>query len=438
MKIKLRMILIIMSTCPGVVNAQACGGNLSSTYISYTTSGKTAATTMNNLPSGYSVAWTNGTGSGAPSCGNPKSFTYASFGSYTVVGAIFSTPNCQVSGTTGCSRTQTVTVSSNSSSSNSVLPYSSKGRHEGYADMDGDNKADRVWIPYGKTDIYVALSTGSQFTGTKKWNISGVNSYSSKGWHEDYADMNGDGKADRAWIPYGKAKIYVALSNGNSFNAPQQWNISGVNSYSSKGWHEDYADMNGDGKADRTWIPYGKTSIYVALSNGSGFGSAVSWPISGQVSYSSQGRYEGFSDMNGDGKADRVWIPSGKTDIYVALSTGNGFGAPSVWPIQGIVSYSTDGKHEGFADINGDNKSDRIWIPAGSQEPYVALSTGSTFSIAQQRTISGVNSYSSNGWHEDLADVTGDGKTDKAWIPYGETKIRVFNFDNNQLSTWLE
>jgi hypothetical protein len=90
---------------------------------------------------------------------------------------------------------------------------------------------------------------------------------------------------------------------------------------------------------------------------------------------SSNGQYGDVVDMNGDGKPDLVWIPEGTSDWYVALSTGTSFAAPVRWlQYSGVFHLnSSNGLYGHIIDMNSDGKPDSVWIPEGSGDWYVAL-----------------------------------------------------------------
>ena len=142
-------------------------------------------------------------------------------------------------------------------------------------DFNGDGRDDVVTFTRGTSaDVYVALSTGSGFTGTG-WK-----------WHDYFAaggevplvgDFNGDGRDDIATFTRGtSADVYVALSTGHSF-AGTGWK-----------WHDYFAvgseipgtgDFTGDGRADIATFTRGAAAdVYVARSTGSSFlGTGWKW-----------------------------------------------------------------------------------------------------------------------------------------------------------------
>src|SRR5262245_25370050 len=133
-------------------------------------------------------------------------------------------------------------------------------------DFNGDGKTDVATFTRGVTgDVYVALSTGSGFSGT------GVK------WHDFFCinsevplvgDFNGDGMDDIATFTRGSTgDVYVALSTGSGFvGTGWKWhNWFCINSEIPQ-----VGDFDGDGDDDLATFTRGSTGdVYVALSNGS-------------------------------------------------------------------------------------------------------------------------------------------------------------------------
>jgi len=276
-------------------------------------------------------------------------------------------------------------------------------------DFNGDGRDDIVTFTRGPAaDVYVALSTGSSFSGTG-WK-----------WHDFFAvgsetplvgDFNGDGKDDIATFTKGPAAdVYVALSTGSSFSGTG-WK-----------WHDFFAvgsetpavgDFNGDGKDDIATFTRGAAAdVYVALSTGSSF-SGTGWKWHDYFAVGSETPAVG--DFNGDGKDDIVTFTRGPAaDVYVALSTGSSFSGTGVkWHDY----FAVGSELASVGDFNGDRKDDIVTFTRGAPaDVYVALSRGSYFAGT------GVK------WHDYFAvgdeipgtgDFTGDGRDDIATFTRG-------------------
>jgi len=131
-------------------------------------------------------------------------------------------------------------------------------------------------------------------------------------------------------------------------------------------------------------------------------------------------------DLNGDMKTDYVYLQAGTKDMRAMLSTGTGFGPDTVW---GTMSYdfakTANGAYltAGFSDVNGDGMRDFHYQRAGtSRELRVMLSAGSSLG---DDTSWGSKTYDSQEYSGDIADVNGDGKADLVYQRAGTSEIRV-------------
>ena len=288
----------------------------------------------------------------------------------------------------------------------------------------------QVIVPYLRSKGYIFISPTKEFS--KLFQLSlGTDFSDAAGWpsYPQYyntirtADVNGDGMADV--IGRFSTGIRVALSNGTGLGASASWSseFNGTTwdppEYSST---MQYADVNGDGKADL--IIRSSGGIRVALSTGGSFQPSTLWTTYFSDAPSQQwntniGYYGSLraADVNGDGKADIVGRGAG--GIYVALSTGSSFSTPTVWTTDFSNAagwlpayYSTTIQ---VADVNGDGKADVIG--RGASGMAVALSTGSGFSASSIWTTyfsDAAGTYTDVGYYGAIrcGDVNGDGMAD--------------------------
>ncbi|MGW4499096.1 FG-GAP repeat domain-containing protein [Micromonospora sp. NPDC004336] len=192
-------------------------------------------------------------------------------------------------------------------------------------DVSGDGRDDVLTFTQNAlADVYVATSTGAGFAGTSvKWN----DFFSIGGETASTGDVDGDGRDDIVTFAHSNTgDVYVALSNGTGFGGGQKWHD----------WFAPGAeigavgDVNGDGRADIVAFTHNAAGdVYVALSTGSSFvGTEVKW----HEYFSITGEYPALGDVNGDGRDDIVVFTKGATnDVYVGLSTGTAFGAGAKW-----------------------------------------------------------------------------------------------------------
>lgn len=296
-----------------------------------------------------------------------------------------------------------------------------------FADVDGDGRADAVG--FGGTYLQIGHNNSLGFDDLR--NVTTNFAYNSN-WRVDrhervMGDLNGDGRADV--VAFGDQGVTVALSNGNSFDAPRL--LLGDFGYTAGGWrvgtHERMvADVNGDGRDDI--VGFGTSGIRVSLSTGNGLTQNSLWTseqlfASRNIDASRHVREVG--DVNGDGRADAVLFSD--QGVMVALSNGSGFGPARLWiaDFGQVAGGWRVGQHERFlADVNGDGRDDVVGF--GHSGVLVALSNGNGFDRARHWTSE--SDFRSVNWDSsrhvrEVADVNGDGMADVLWIDdYG---IRV-------------
>lgn len=248
-----------------------------------------------------------------------------------------------------------------------------------------------------------------------------------------FADINGDGKADKIyWNPtYDSGRPQIFLSNGNgTFASPAVVHTAGASTHTTTRFY--YADVNGDGKADEIqWDPTlnsGHTRVYLATTGGNFSSTVIDNPEGTSAGTTT---IYNFADVNGDGKADKIYwnstFDSGHTRVYLATSGGS-FNGTVVSGTEG--ASTTAGTQFWYADVNGDGKKDKIlWYPSiSSGLPSVYLSNGDgTFTASSTFTNSGASSgLTDTGFY--FADVNGDGRADKIyWNPNNYLgKIKVY------------
>lgn len=175
--------------------------------------------------------------------------------------------------------------------------FSLKGEIPLTGDFNGDGKTDIVTFvqkaqnfadgtPIGPAPVWVALSTGTSFTTSRIWHRF----FSLKGEIPMVGDFNGDGRDDIATFVgalqrnadgsvLGQAPVWVALSNGTTFEPSRVWHTF----FSLKGERPMVADVDMDGKDDIVTFLQGrgpglrKNNVFVAFSTGNRFDRSVTW-----------------------------------------------------------------------------------------------------------------------------------------------------------------
>ncbi|MEV6237826.1 LamG-like jellyroll fold domain-containing protein [Lentzea sp. NPDC051838] len=181
----------------------------------------------------------------------------------------------------------------------------------------------------------------------------------------------------------------------------------------SSGWSRDrtwFADIDGDGRSEIIGVEAGgaiKAYRNVNGMNGSPFGAAV---VIGSAS-GETGRIR-FADVDGDGRADRVSIDTdGRVRVYRNLFGMNERGQSTAFAVTPVVVKVTAVSPDRirFADIDGDGKAE-----------FITVNADETVSAFRNLGGLGYGSYDisqeiATGWTPDrtwFADITGDGKAE--------------------------
>jgi hypothetical protein len=111
--------------------------------------------------------------------------------------------------------------------------------------------------------------------------------------------------------------------------------------------------------------------VYVALSTGAGFGASAKWHDQAAMGHTDVR----LADANGDGRSDLVQFTR-EGVVSVALSTGSRFGPLAKWH----DFFAPQGEFPYTGDYNGDGKDDVVtFTKLWTADAYVALSTGTAF-----------------------------------------------------------
>lgn len=305
-----------------------------------------------------------------------------------------------------------------------------------FADVNGDGKEDKIyWNPTfdgGKPRVFLSNGNGTFITPAVT-HAAGASTLTTTNYY--FADIDGDGKDDEIlWDPTlnsGRTLVYLATGSGN-FSATAINNTQGTSAGTSTKFN--FADVNGDGKADKIYwnstFDAGRTRVYLATSGGYFSGTVVA---GAEGASTTAGTTFWYADVNGDGRADKIlWHPTlntGKTMVY--LSDGDGtFTANGAFSDSGATSVSDSTKFY-FADVNGDGRADKIyWRPdlyLGKLKIYYAQTTnvfdGPVYSLRGTSQSEFTNFY--------FADINGDTQADQIRWNYGESNGELRNYFAN-------
>lgn len=176
------------------------------------------------------------------------------------------------------------------------------------ADVNGDGMDDVVG--FANAGTYLALSTGKAFAPAQR--VIDTFGYEAGDWRVELhprflADVDGDRRADV--VGFGNAGVYLSLSTGTGFTPPRQ--VIDNYGYKAGGWQVDrnpraLADVNGDGQADI--VGFGNAAVFVSISTGTGFGApeAVVQSMVYDQGWRVPDHPRLIADVTGDGRADVV------------------------------------------------------------------------------------------------------------------------------------
>ena len=196
------------------------------------------------------------------------------------------------------------------------------------ADVTGDGKADAIAFSHGanaSNAVFVAQSNGASLGPAQQWSSFFCTSTQTCAT----GDVNADFKADIIAFTRGtNPRVFVALSTGSGFQAPQQWS----NFFCRNGEVCKVADVNGDVRADlvvfRHRLLGNRNAVYVGLSNGSSFGASQEWA----TGFCHSTETCEIGDLDGNGVRDILAMTRDpKNDVFARLSDRTKFVALGLW-----------------------------------------------------------------------------------------------------------
>ncbi|KAL9002277.1 MAG: hypothetical protein Q9188_004789 [Gyalolechia gomerana] len=213
-----------------------------------------------------------------------------------------------------------------------------------------------------------------------------------------YADMDGDGLDDMVWVTEdGQVSVWSNGQANANLAAQFSWN----------------------------WIPQNNGQPIVTGIN------------------AKREQYH-FADINGDGKADLVIVEMDTGILSAWLNVGANLNVkPSGWvwtPVGTISPAVGDAAGVRFADVTGDGKADLIWLDEGSRMSIYRndYNPGSQNWWWNKITNTAIDLGTPNRKDMRFADIDGDQKADALWVhPSDGTTVAWFNRDPSKLSGWV-
>ena len=289
-----------------------------------------------------------------------------------------------------------------------------------FADVTGDGCADKIsWNPTllgGATQVFPSTCNGAFGAGV----VNDNGGSASTGTSFYFADVNRDSCADKIyWNPtfdLGHTRVYLSNCDGTF-----RWTNSNDNGTSeSAATRFFFADLTGDKCADKVyWNPTydsGRTRIYLSNCDGT-----FAWSNSNTdagVSQNSNAKFY-FADVTGDGAADKiVWDPaaeSGRTRVYTSNRNGT-FTLLSAHT--GGTSVVTETRLY-FTDVNGDGRADKLFWRPDYREGRIQVYLGTGTGFAGSPLIDNTGYSQSDNTEYFFADLDGSGAADKVYWNYG-------------------
>ncbi|KAL4797008.1 hypothetical protein BDV19DRAFT_387548 [Aspergillus venezuelensis] len=295
-----------------------------------------------------------------------------------------------------------------------------------FADLNGDGQSD-----------YLVIGPNGEVS---EWQNNGAGGVSQIGPGVQFHDLDGDGKDD--YLSVDDQGRVIAYVNGGYSNNKQIWYPQGeiASGVGATRGQVRFADLDGDGRVEYLHV-HDNGAVDSWRNVGAAdpaFPGVVTWVPQGQIASGIGKDGEGvrFADLNGDGQAEYLHVAA--NGAVIAYLNGGGDPGHPTWIPQGTIATGVGGagKDVRFADINGDGRADYLWlkpddgsvecwINAGSPDGNSGPNAAKVVWIPWGTIASGVGT---DGSRIRFGDLNGDKRADY---------IAITSDDTGAASEWL-
>lgn len=260
-----------------------------------------------------------------------------------------------------------------------LLPFPATPLH---GDVNGDGHTDLVWNTLDSTENRVLIGLGEPGGNVRLLDPATHPAVPAGGWGSGYTlrlgDFDGDGDSDLIWTRARGGdfnRYYLASLEGNASVGfqPEQGILPGTRW--GDGWEPMVGDINQDGADDLifTWLA-ADNRLQLAVSNRDGTFRTLPGLIHPARGWQ---EYRAFiADVDGDQRPDLIWndVPIWANRTYVARFQEGG-GVDLLSP-QDHPDGTWRGHTTLVGDVNGDQRADLVWVAAGADPLTISVALG--------------------------------------------------------------
>jgi RHS repeat-associated protein len=285
-------------------------------------------------------------------------------------------------------------------------------------DVDGNGDQELVYSRLNSMDLHYVGSSIEESDGNAQW--SGANTSGGNSKSQWVMDVNGDGLNDMVY--YQTPTFWVLLNKGDgTTRSPTKW--SELAHYAYSVWP---LDINNDGRMDLVYNDY----YTVTTSSGTyAFETRDYYGLIAQDGATAQkvslgtggnhvvgmGNTHWVMDINGDGRSDLVYVQSGTRNYHAMINNGNNTFSPKSWTSR---TYDAAYNYAHWPmDVNGDGLTDLVYCNAAWKEEYrVLINKGNGTAEDQRLAVRPQATLARNGQHW-ISDTNADGVMDLLYKP---------------------